>query len=98
MKLHQNRIVIVGRNYQDAYAFGQTDRFKDELEAPVLVTSASHRLHILGSLAGMHVGTAYVTSDAPEGENYEIVEEALTRLRTVNPDMLVMLEPRKVHA
>lgn len=97
-KLHQNRIVVVGRNHADAYNYAQSGWFKDELESPVLVSAAAHRLTILGSIGGMHVGTVYVTSDAHEGANYEVVEEAIKRLRLTNPDIKVVEEPRVVHA
>lgn len=97
-KLHQNRIVVVGRNARDAHEYAQHERFRDSLESPVLVNSASHRLTISGGLAGMHVAAIYITERAPEGENYATVVEVLQRIVAKNPNVVWHEEPRRVQA
>jgi hypothetical protein len=97
-KMHQNRIVIVGRNYDDAHAYANGPRFKDTLESPTIITSASHRITILGATGGMHIGAFYVTPTAPEGEFWDVVEEVIARARKRNPAMKLIEEPRKVLA
>lgn len=95
---HKNRIVVVGRNYQDAQAFAQDGHFRDDIESPVLISAAAHRLVILGSLGGMHVGTVYITGRAPLASNFPVVEEAIVRLRRTNPALNRYEQPAVVEA
>jgi hypothetical protein len=96
-KLMQNRIVVVGRNNHDAYDLARKLDTGD-LESPVLVNAASHRLTILGTLAGMHIGTVHVTSTAHEGVNWDVVTSALEKAQERNPKMRVLEQTRVVSA
>ena len=96
-RLMQNRIVVVGRNNHDAYELARKLDTGD-LESPVLVNAASHRLTILGTLAGMHIGTVHVSSTAPEGENWDVARDAIERARERNPKLRVIEQTRIVSA
>lgn len=95
--LHQNRIVIVGRNIRDAHMYSTKNVFRDELESPYLMASSSHRLTILGGTPS-HVGTFYLTPLAPQGENYDVVLETIELARQRNPEVQVVEEPQSVSA
>jgi hypothetical protein len=94
-KIHQNRIVVVGRSPKDAYTYANGPRFRDSLDSPVLINAAAHALAILGGFPS-HDGSVYVTPTAPEGANYDAVEAAIERARERNPNLQVVEEPREV--
>lgn len=93
MKLMQNRTVVIGRNPKDGYEYAK----RKKLENAAVITSASHRLTILGSFPSS-VGEVHITGTAPEGENFDTVLEGIERVLVKNADTPIIEETRSVGA
>lgn len=91
-KLHQNRAVVLGFDYNDA-AFQGRRHPEVAHEDVTFVSANASSLTILGGVGGMHVGTLYVTPAARRGQNYEIAREALeTCLRRADGRVIELSE------
>ena len=77
-KLYQNRVVVLGADYNDARLALKRREVDASGEHDVtLIAAESHPKAILGGVAGMHVARVYVTPAAHRGSNYEVARRAL---------------------
>lgn len=78
-KLYQNRVVVLGKDYNDARMALKRPEVDASGEHDVTLVAADSQLTtILGGVAGMHVARVYVTPAAHRGRNYETARRALT--------------------
>lgn len=79
-KLMQNRVFVLGYDYNDARLHASRHpAIAEDVRDVTVVSAAAHLTTILGSVAGAHVAKVYVTPGAHRGEHYDQARMALKR-------------------